>query len=109
MMASVHPCLSAAPSFLPAGTAVAQHLVSVYPRQSVHSTFLVAGCVWNLVPHLAREALLPFAPCSPCALSLHPLHSLCLQHFGQLAGGPASEALSLNTYKKCIGGVRRQV
>jgi hypothetical protein len=54
MVASLHiPVLMLPPPSCLLGTAVAQHLVSVYPRQPEHSTFLVAGCVWNLVPQLA--------------------------------------------------------
>lgn len=90
---------SAAPPSGLLGTAVAQHLVSVYPdsQRTLHSTFLVAGCVWNLLPHLARETLylLPHVHPLPCPF-IPPLPLLSTLH--QLAGGPASEALSMSTY-----------
>lgn len=70
------PLVQPPPSCLP-GTAVAQHLVSVYPGSGSpeHSAFLVLGVFGiSSYPHPAWEALY-LCPCSPRALLPCPRHS----------------------------------
>lgn len=68
------PLVQPPPSCLP-GTAVAQHLVSVYPGSGSpeHSAFLVAGRVWNLLlPPSCLGSTLPLPMFTPCPAALSP-------------------------------------